>query len=330
MISKRWSPLLLALLVGLLSCSRKEPPAPPPEVDAGPAEPVEVITFAADQLSSFGQLPKRRDRKDNPISREKIALGRMLYFDARLSREGDLACNTCHALDAHGVDPRGGVRATMGHPGQTGERNAPSVYNAAVHSRLLRDGRESTVELPLADPEATVAALRAIPGYAERFAAVFPGEEEPITPQNVSFALGAFLRGLMTPSRFDAYLGGDAEALTLEEKRGLKTFLALGCPTCHNGVALGATSLQPRSPGGEAPEKLETPSLRNVAKTAPYGHTGEVASLEAMVRRMAEERLDGKALDEAQVESLLTFLEALTGELPADYIARPELPAAPD
>jgi cytochrome c peroxidase len=298
----------------------------------------------------FQPLPAEAASAENPLTPEKIALGRMLYYEKRISKNHDLSCNSCHGLGTFGVDHE---KTSEGHRGQRGDRNSPTVYNAAFHVAQFWDGRAPTVEeqakgpvlnpVEMAMPAETqvLEVLESIPGYAPAFAAAFPGEADPITYDNFGRAVGAFERRLVTPSRFDAYLGGDASALTAEEKKGLQTFIATGCPTCHNGVAIGGGMFQklglvepyPTQDKGRAKVTgrqedeyvFKVPSLRNVAKTGPWFHDGGVDTLDMAVRLMARFQL-GRTLTDAEAGSIAAFLNALTGAIPTDYVAEPVLP----
>ncbi len=300
----------------------------------------------------FGTPPPEAANPANPVTAEKIALGRMLYFDTRLSRNHDIACNSCHQLDRWGVDNE---PTSPGHKGQRGSRNSPTVYNAAFHMAQFWDGRSpdvedqakgpplNPIEMALPDEAAAVVVLRSIPGYAPLFAASFPGDEQPVTYDNMGRAIGAFERRLVTPSPFDAWLAGDDGALRAEQRKGLETFIGLGCPTCHNGAVFGGNSFQKLGlvepypsedrgraevTGKAADERVfKVPSLRNVEKTGPWFHDGSVDSLDLAVRVMARFQL-GKTITDADAAAVVAFLGSLTGELPEDYIARPELPAS--
>jgi len=332
--------LIAALLAGCLTaigvgCSKKKP----------------ALTPDSPQLRIFGPLPAEIPSAANPLTPEKIALGRMLYYDPRLSRSQQVSCNTCHDLEKYGVD---GEPTSEGHMGQRGDRNAPTVYNAAGHFAQFWDGRAATVEEqakgPVLNPvemampseEYVLQVLKSMPQYVEAFKAAFPGQKDPVTFDNVALAIGAFERKLVTPSRWDKFLAGDASALTREELEGLQTFLEAGCQTCHMGVYLGGTMFQKLGLVKPWPKQSDTgrervtknpadrmmfkvPSLRNVTQTAPYFHDGSVASLEEAVRLMAEYEL-GKELTPAQVKSIVTWLGSLTGDVPRDYIRKPELP----
>jgi cytochrome c peroxidase len=184
--------------------------------------------------------------------------------------------------------------------------------------------------------------LESIPGYVSRFAVTFSDEKDPVTFNNMAKAIGAFERGLVTPSRFDTYLAGDDAALSETEKAGLKAFLDTGCSNCHSGQYLGGGMYQKLGvvkswdkdtdqgrfdvTGQEADRQVfKVPSLRNIAETGPYFHNGSIEKLDEAVRLMADHQL-GIVVEDAQVSSIVAFLESLSGEIDTAYIARPELP----
>lgn len=303
----------------------------------------------------FKPLPKVVESASNPITPEKVALGRMLYYDTRFSKSQTLSCNTCHQLDRGGVD---GEPTSPGHAGQRGDRNSPTTWNAALHVAQFWDGRAADVEeqakgpvlnpvemgMPSADH--VIRVIRSIPGYAPLFEKAFPGEKDPIDYDNFARAIGAFERGLLTPSPFDAFLAGDAKALTQEQLAGLDTFMSVGCITCHNGVGVGGGLYQkiglvhayPTEDVGRAKVTndeadkflFKVPGLRNVLLTGPYFHDGKVATVEEAVRLMGWHQLGRKLTDE-QVRSIVAFLGALSGKPDPTYIAKPELPpSGPD
>jgi cytochrome c peroxidase len=282
---------------------------------------------------------------------DTITLGRMLYYEPRLSKSQAISCNSCHDLASYGVDHQ---PTSDGHKGQKGDRNSPTVFNAAAHFSQFWDGRAADVEAqakgPVLNPVEmamptegkVVAVLESMPEYVALFTKAFPNEKKPITYDNMARAIGAFERRLMTPSRWDALLNGDAAALTPEETVGLKTFLDAGCQACHNGALLGGTSYQKlgaaklypgvTDPGRFTVTKVEAdkgvfkvPSLRNIEKTGPYYHDGKVASLDQAVRNMAEYQL-GKNLSDVEVRQIIAFLKALTGRIDSEYIKPPVLP----
>jgi len=303
----------------------------------------------------FDTLPARADVPSNPASEARIALGRALYYEARLSKNHDISCNSCHQLDRFGVD---GETTSPGHRGQRGDRNSPTSLNAALHFRQFWDGRAADVEeqakgpilnpveMAMASEADVLATLRSIPGYAPMFAAAFPDAADPITYDNVGLAIGAFERGLLTPGPLDSFIAGDPNALSAAQQAGLARFIDTGCTTCHVGPAVGGGMYQKlglvkpyetEDPGrykvtGDEADRgvFKVPSLRNVAKTGPWFHDGSVETLEEAVRLMARHQL-GRELDDAAVGEIVAFLGALTGEVDANYVARPALPkSGPD
>ena len=204
-------------------------------------------------LMMFKPLPAEAPAKDNELTAAKIDLGRMLYYETRISKNGKMSCNSCHMLDKYGQDNR---PFSPGHEGKLGGRSSPTTYNAALHIAQFWDGRAPSVEEqakgPVLNPvemgmpsaDFVVQVLRSIPGYVEAFKAAFPGETDPVTYENFGRAVGAFERKLLTPSRFDDYLKGDKKALTAQEVKGYETFAKTGCVTCHNGPAIGGAMYQ--------------------------------------------------------------------------------------
>jgi cytochrome c peroxidase len=283
----------------------------------------------------------------------RVVLGRMLYFDPRLSRSQTISCNSCHDLAKYGVD---GQPTSEGFKGQHGDRNSPTVYNAAAHFVQFWDGRAKDVEAqakgPVLNPvemalpsgERAVAVLKSIPEYVAAFRKAFPDQEDPVTFDNMATAIGAFERGLVTPSRWDQFLRGDHVALTQREQAGFIAFTDAGCQSCHAGVLLGGNVYQKLGAAVPYPDSTDpgrfkvtqnegdrmyfkVPSLRNVEKTAPYFHNGKVPTLPGAVVQMAEYQL-GQQLSDAQVQSIVAFLRTLTGDVPASYIKQPALPGS--
>jgi cytochrome c peroxidase len=332
--------LALAALVG--GCDKKPPALAGGQV-ADATQPV--------ALGAFAPLPDAVPPAGGASTAEMENLGRLLFFEPRLSKSQKISCNTCHDLAKYGVD---GEPTSDGHMGQKGDRNSPTVYNSAAHFAQFWDGRAATVEDqakgPVLNPvemampaePVVVKVLESMPEYVQAFARAFPGEERPVTYDNMARAIGAFERRLMTPSRWDALLKGDKSALTPAERLGLKTYTEAGCQTCHAGALLGGTFYQrlgvakeyPRSgdPGrakvtNNAADRgvFKVPSLRNVEKTGPYFHDGETGTLELAVREMAEYQL-GKTLTDEQTAQIVDFLKALTGKIDPEYIKPPVLP----
>jgi cytochrome c peroxidase len=302
-------------------------------------------------LGMFQPIVEVAENPDNPLSDAKIDLGRMLYYETRLSKNRSVSCNSCHDLASFGDD---GLATSKGIHDQTGGRSAPTVYNAAIHIAQFWDGRAADVEeqaigpvlnpieMGMPDETYVLRVLKSIPGYVEAFAKAFPGEDEPLTYKNVGKAIGAFERKLMTPSRFDDFLKGDDAALSDAEKQGLNLFVTTGCTVCHNGMGVGGHLFQKLGLVKEWPTEdlgrfeatkneadkyfFKVPSLRNITETAPYLHDGSIASLEEIVAKMAEYQL-ARSLSKEDVGSIVSFLSALKGRVDEDYIRQPELPA---
>lgn len=323
------------------------PLASPPEPFISGATVASVeVDLNPQLLRRFKPLTGAIDDPSRPLTTARIELGKRLFFDTKLSRGNDVSCNSCHVLTNYGVDGR---RTSVGHRGQEGVRNAPTVYNAAAAFAQFWDGRAKTIEdqakTPILNPSEmgmtseaeVVVALKSERAYGPRFAAAFPGESDPVTFANAASAIGAFERTLVTPSRWDAFLAGDANALTPAEKRGLKTFLSSGCMVCHTGPLLGGSMFQ-RAGAVEAwPNQADTgrmavskneqdrmmfkvPTLRNIEKTAPYFHDGSAKTLEEAIAQMGRYQL-GVQLDAADVQSIATWMKSLTGQLPAGATA---------
>lgn len=323
------------------------PPAPPKQPEIDPA------ALRERALKLFGVVPKEFASSHNPLTDAKINLGRMLYFDGRLSKTGEISCNSCHVLDAYGVDS---LPTSPGHDGTFGERNSPTVYNAAGHFVQFWDGRAADVEaqakgpvlnpieMGMPDEASVVAVLAAIPGYVDAFAQAFPDDTAPVNYENMARAIGAFERRLTTPAPIDKWLAGDDHALSSAALAGLKLFMDTDCQSCHAGFNFGGTMYQKL--GTEKPwtglhddgravisgderdrHFFKVPSLRNVEKTGPYLHDGSIAGLRDIVAKMVQHQTkrSGPFSDE-EMTNMLAFLGSLTGELPRDYIAKPELP----
>jgi len=267
-------------------------------------------------LKAFAPLPDVAPGEE-PLTEEKVALGRMLYYDARLSKSQKISCNSCHVLTQYGVDNE---PTSDGHKGQKGTRNSPTVYNAALHFAQFWDGRAPNVEEqakgPVTNPvemamksgKQVIAVLKSMPEYVEAFQKAFPADKDPVTYDNMGKAIGAFERKLITPARWDKFLKGDQTALTAEEKTGFNTFVSSGCQMCHAGALLGGSMYQKigvmtpwpetSDPGrskvtGNDADKLmfKVPSLRNVEKTGPYFHNGQTATLKEAISMMADHQL---------------------------------------
>jgi cytochrome c peroxidase len=299
----------------------------------------------AERLASFAPLvppPPPADR----LAEERIALGRTLFSDARLSKNANVSCATCHPLDAWGAD---GKRLSRGSDDREPPRNTLGIYNVGGFFTLLWDGRKDDLatqarEVLLspramaATEEKLVETLRGIPSYGQAFARAFPGEGPPVSFDNVAKALAAYEATLVTRGRWDRFLEGDKGALTDQEKAGFNRFVDVGCIACHFGPNVGATMFQKVGlvkawPNTKDRGRYEitkrdadwmvfrVPSLRNVAKTAPYFHDGSIASLSEAIRLMAHHQI-GRDLDDEDVTLIAAWLESLTGDLPPDVGAK--------
>lgn len=296
------------------------------------------------------------DLEGNIISRQRVDLGAMLFFDPRMSRSGLFSCQSCHNVGLGGVD---GLTTSIGHGWQQGPRNSPTVYNAVFNIAQFWDGRaadlaeqamgpvQAGVEMNNT-PDRLIETLNSMQGYVDAFGEAFPGEADPVTFENFALAIEAFEATLTTPnSRFDQFLNG-ADTLNEQEMRGLQAFMDEGCAACHAGVNMGGEGYYPfglveRPGAGVLPEGdrgrfqvTETVSddyvfragpLRNIELTAPYFHSGVVWSLEEAVAVMGVSQL-GADLSDDQVDDIAAFLRTLTGEIPE--VVHPVLPPSTD
>ena len=333
----------LALLLAFTSCGGSSEPQ---SDDSSPKEENKT-SVANDKLlkqaqAYFKVLPEASSF-DRPIAK----LGKKLYYETALSFNGEMSCNSCHMLDNFGVDNE---PTSPGHEGKRGDRNSPTVYNAYFHIAQFWDGRAedlkaqaagpilNPIEMGVADSVKAVENIEAIQDYVGLFKEAFPNEENPISYDNITEAIAEFEKTLRTPSKFDEYLSGNTDALNPEELKGMETFINSGCITCHMGPGLGGQMYQKfglvngpyweytgserhdegrfEVTGKEADKQMfKVATLRNVAKTAPYFHDGSVESLEEAVKIMGKTQL-GRDLTDADVKSIVTFLNTLTGEIP--------------
>lgn len=326
------------------------------------AQPVRADELVEQARQKFKVIPAEAPAsRKNPATPAKIELGKKLYFDPRLSASQLLSCNTCHNMGLGGADLQ---ETSVGHGWQKGPRNAPTVLNAVFNIAQFWDGRAEDLAAQAKGPvlasvemnnrpERVVETLRSIPGYAPLFRAAFPGEPDPISFDNVARAIEAFESTLLTPDApLDRFLRGDAKALSATERAGLELFLAKGCANaCHDGINVGGDDYFPfgvvavppdevRPPGDTGRFKVtntekdryvfRTPTLRNVALTQPYFHSGVVFALEDAVRIMGSAQL-GKQLTDDETRKLGAFLGALTGRQPrVEYpILPPSGPTTP-
>lgn len=317
-------------------------------------------------LAAWQALPDKAPQPaDNPSTPAKVELGKMLYFDPRLSSTGVVSCFSCHSVMEGGDDHR---PVSIGVHGLKGGRNAPTVWNAAFNSVQFWDGRAATLEEqakgPIANPVEmgmdnvglAVDRIKRITGYKPYFDRAF-GPGDNITTDNVAKAIAAYERTLITPnSPYDRFVKGDKKALSAAQQRGMNTFAAVGCTGCHSGPAFSGPAL-PIGTGFYMKFPIYTdnpyvakyhllddsgrynvthqdadkhmwrvPTLRNLVYTAPYMHNGSVKSLDEAVRVMAATQLN-KQLTDQQVRDIVLFLEGLTGPFPDEVM--PHLPPTP-
>jgi cytochrome c peroxidase len=312
----------------------------------------------------FKPLPADAGTPQHPLTPERVALGRSLFFETRVSSDGKGSCGGCHNPYFHGTDA---LPRSVGIGGKVIPRNAPTVFNTALQFVQHYGGNRADVEEQAvkaltsslafgnADYAAAETRLRALPGYRAMFEKAFPGEAEPVTAENWGKAIGAFERTLITPAAFDRYLRGDKAALSAQARQGLDKFMSFGCSGCHNGVTVGGQMFQKfgltqdywlltgskeidlfkaRDKGRFQDTKNEADAfifkvqqLRNVAVTPPYFHDGSVAKLDDAVRIMGKLQL-GRDLTDADVADIVAFLGSLTGEVPEQFASAPSLPVA--
>ncbi len=322
------------LLIVFLKCTGTDYEPPPVE------EPISALVVPED------------------LNMEKLALGRRLYHDGILSGDGSVQCASCHNVAEGGAEPR---RTSIGILGQIGPINSPTVLNSSLNFAQFWDGRADDLHEQAGGPVensiemgATFASvLERVEGddwYTEAFARAYP--DDGVTQSNIQDAIAEYERGLITPSPFDAFLGGDETAISAEAKAGYATFKEVGCTNCHTGVNIGGNDFQKmglianyfEARGGEITEadlgrfnvtgvesdrhKFKVPTLRNVALTAPYFHDGSQSDLANAVRIMGRVQLANE-LDDEQVSNIVAFLGSLTGELP-EYATLPESDRPPE
>ena len=272
-----------------------------------------------------------------PYDKEKAMLGKQLYMDTSLSKDGKVSCNTCHDLKRYGVDNE---IFSIGADGVLDEPfNSPTTFNSVFNFVQFWDGKAKNLadqaknpfinpkEMALKDEAEVVKRVEANAKYKASFDKIY-GQ---ITMQNITDAIAEFEKTLITPnSPFDRYLNGDENAISSQAKRGWEAFKSNGCIACHQGQNVGGTMYQKigifepypnqENLGRYEITKIESdkmvfkvPSLRNVAKTAPYYHDGSIPTLDACVQFMAYYQ-SGRFIDQQTVDDIVAFLESLTGE----------------
>jgi cytochrome c peroxidase len=318
-----------------------------------------VLSLSA--RAEFKALPdKAPEPADNPSTKAKLELGKMLFFEPRMSMDGTVSCNSCHNVMFHGGDGR---PVGVGIHGQRGGRGSPTVWNSAFMTVQFWDGRAISleeqakgplvngVEMGMTSHDFVIERMNKIPGYIAAFKTAFPKDKNPVNINNMAKAIAVYERTLITPnSPFDKYMKGNKKAMSPQQVRGMKLVDQIGCTSCHTGVnfageekmGVGNYKPFPQIPGSKFDKMYDltkdlgryevtknpedknhwrVPTWRNIAITAPYFHNGSVKTLPEAVRVMAKTQLDTDLTD-AQVEDIVAFLDALTGEFPVQTMPR--------
>ncbi|MEZ9367575.1 cytochrome-c peroxidase [Shewanella sp. 10N.286.51.B2] len=279
---------------------------------------------------------------------EKVELGKMLFFEPRLSMSGFISCNSCHNLSLGGVDA---LPTSIGHEWQQGPINSPTVLNADYMLAQFWDGRAATLKEQAAGPidnpkemgythDLAVDTIASMPAYVARFNDIYGSNEVNI--DRITDAIATFEKTLVTPnSPFDKYLEGDKKAISADAQTGYQLFKDKGCVACHNGPAVGGTMymkmglIKPfhtdnpaegrKGVTGKEADKFvfKVPTLRNIDLTYPYFHDGSVWNLDEAVNTMADIQL-GQKMSAKETAQMVEFLNSLTGEQP--QIMLPILP----
>jgi cytochrome c peroxidase len=341
--------LPLVAAIGLSACKKQEESVPAPTPQSEELD----LRSRAQALLGVIEVPEHDEAR--------AALGQKLYHDPNLSGDGTISCASCHVVSEGGDD---GLPTSPGIGGAVGPINSPTSLNSHLNFVQFWDGRAETLEEqalgPIENPlemgsslDAVLEYLRSEPTYVAGFEAAFDGQSgTSITSENLAIAIADYERSLATTgSDFDRWLEGDDAAMSDQAVAGLRAFMDVGCTTCHMGPGLGGTMFQKMglvhdwfadqdraltdadmgrmaATGNEAHRhQFKVPLLRNVTATAPYFHDGSVEDLGEAVRQMAHYQL-GKTLTEDEIASIVAFLQALDGELPAPVdVAALDLPA---
>jgi cytochrome c peroxidase len=336
--------VLLVAITFIVGCGKNTAPAADsfaPEIRPLPAG-----------LAGYEAMPIPAD---NPMTPEKVALGRQLFFDERLSVDGSRSCYSCHVCE-HGLTD--GLPKAIGAQNKQLPRSSPTLWNIGYHKEFYWDGRSPSLEKQAlaawtggnmgAKADEIVVKLNALQGYKAQFQKVFQSDA---TPDNVVKAIAAYERTIIGGNTaWDRYRAGDQTAMSESAIRGWNIFQAIKCNNCHDGilftdqqyhnVGIGMDQKEPDEGRGKITKKPEetgafkTPTLRDIAKSAPYFHDGSAKTLEEAVDIMLaggkpNQYLDKKNLEvhnkilPDQRESLLDFLRALTVDC---TLTKPALP----
>jgi cytochrome c peroxidase len=290
-----------------------------------------VFTITVVASEPITPIPEHID-----VNVKKAALGKKLFFDTLLSRDKSVNCATCHILQDGGDD---NLPYSYGINGQQGSINSPTVYNALFNFREFWNGRAKNLQEqasgPIENPKEMgynfkdlIKRLKKTP-YNALFHKIY---KDGITKKNITNAIAEYEKTLITPnSPFDRYLRGDKHAITKEQKEGYELFKAKGCIACHQGMNVGgnmynkfgiftdsnSTNLGRYEVTHKEKDKyyFKVPSLRNIARTAPYFHDGRTYNLKVAVYTMAKYQL-GRKITPQEVDKIVAFLHSLNGEIP--------------
>ena len=335
------------LLHTLLSFAVARRPGAEPRARAGRAAARHTVAILGLALGSAGFCAEPLEPIPAQVDADpaKVELGKRLFNDPRLSKDGTVSCASCHDLANGGDDGR---VVSVGVGGKPGVINSPTVFNAVFNIAQFWDGRAETLEEQIDGPIQSeiemanlwpdvVTMLNEDKEYPALFAAVYPDADDPISRKTIRNAIAEFIRSLITPnSRFDKWLGGDEQALNAEEKKGYKLFKLYGCSSCHQGKNVGGNMFQvfgvlneyftrrgniTKTDMGrfnvtgneEDRHAFKVPSLRMVAHTAPYLHDGTAETLRDAVDAMFEFQL-GRTAPDSDKDAIVAFLKTLAGE----------------
>ncbi|MEA3491844.1 MAG: cytochrome-c peroxidase [Campylobacterota bacterium] len=271
------------------------------------------------------------------VDMPKALLGKKLFFDPLLSRDGTISCSTCHDLKNGGDD---NLKFSFGINGQEGSINAPTVYNSIFNFRQFWDGRAKDLKEqakgPIENPvemghslEGATESIKRSGHYTKSFDKVY---SDGITIENIIDAIAEFEKALTTPDApFDKYLRGDKEAISPKAKKGYQIFVSKGCIICHHGVNVGGNlynkfgiyeDAKSRNLGRYNVTKREedkylfkVPSLRNIELTSPYMHDGRIDDLRKAIVFMSQYQL-GRDIEPHEIDDIVLFLKSLTGITP--------------
>ncbi len=356
--------ILGSAALGLLACDEPQQPSPKPAASAAaPAassaaatKPLPAMPAAAPLPRTPAALPELKTPEDNPLTPEKVALGKQLFFDKRLSKDGSMACETCHLpekgwTDAQKLSPKVG--------GAVNTRHTPTLWNVGYNEAYYWDGRAATLEKNVeaawkgqmgADPAEIAGKLGAVPGYQVQFRTLFKSD---VTPDGIVKALASFIRTLRSGgSPWDRYEAGDKAAVGEDAVRGFDLFRnKAGCAACHApplytdngfhnvGIGFDKDVKEPDVGRGKVTNdekdkgRFKTPTIRSIETSGPYFHDGRAATLEEAVDLMLaggiknpnlDERLKPVKLSDSEKKDLLAFVKAL--KAPEETFARPTLP----